>query len=267
MIPLLLLQLVLLSLQIERPAGTRLFKTWIMAVQAPVITASSALTRGVQHVWRSYIWTVGARSENERLQQDLNRLSQLSAAYEQAQQENIRLRRLLSMKENLGFRSIGARVVARSPSFLSNVLYIDRGVEDGVRIDAPVLSGDGIIGRIVLALGHQSQVQLITNGDASIGAMLEKSRTPGVLRGTGNPFLDLNYISTTEPVALGDIVLSSGLDGIFPKGFAIGKVVKLEKGKDLFQSVKVEPGIDFIHLEEVLVLSGEPIPSSGAISK
>jgi rod shape-determining protein MreC len=267
LIPLLFMHLVLLSLQIERPTGTRLFKTWIMAAQAPIITVSSALARGVQHVWRGYLWTVGARSENEQLRQTVRRLSQLNSAYEQARQENIRLCRLLSIRENVGYRSIGARVVARSPSFLSNIVYIDRGSENGVRVDAPVLSGDGIIGRTVLVSKHQSQVQLITNGDASIGAMLEKSRTPGVLMGTGNPLMDLNYISNTESVALGDLVLSSGLDGIFPKGFAIGKVVELHKGKDVFQSIKIEPGIDFIHLEEVIVLLDESKPLNGSISK
>jgi rod shape-determining protein MreC len=266
-IPLLLLHLVLLSLQIERPSGTRLIKTWIMAVQAPIITASSAITRSIQHVWRGYVWMTGARSENEQLQQTVRRLSQLNSTYEQARQENIRLCRLLAIKENAGYRSIGARVVARSPSFLANILYIDRGSEDDVRVDAPVLSGDGIIGRTVLVSKHQSQVQLITNGDASLGAMLEKSRSPGVLMGTGNPLLDLNYISNTEPVAIGDLVLSSGLDGIFPKGFAIGKVVQLQKGKDVFHSIKVEPGIDFIHLEEVMVLLGDSITQSESAPK
>jgi rod shape-determining protein MreC len=267
LIPLLSLHLVLLSLQIERPSGTRLFKTWIMAVQAPIITASSAVTRGIRHVWRGYIWMVGARSENEQLQQAVRRLSQLNSAYEQARQENIRLCRLLSIRENTGYQSIGARVVARSPSFLANIIYLDRGSEDGVRVDAPVLSGDGIIGRTVLVSKHQSQVQLITNGDASIGAMLDKSRTPGVLMGTGNSLMDLNYISNTEPVAPDDLVLSSGLDGIFPKGFVIGKVVKLQKGKDVFHSIKVEPGVDLIHLEEVVILLGEDKSPDGSVSK
>jgi rod shape-determining protein MreC len=267
MIALLFMQLVLLSLQIERPAGTLLFKTWIMAVQTPIITASSAFARGVRHFWHGYIWMAGARSENERLQQTVQRLSQLNSSYEQTRQENIRLCRLLSMKENIGYSLIGARVVARSPSFLSNILYIDRGSEDGVHVDAPVLSGDGIVGRTVLVSTRQSQVQLITNGDASIGAMLEKSRTPGVLMGTGSPLMELNYINNTEQVSLGDLVLSSGMDGIFPKGFAIGKVAKLQKGKDVFHSIKVEPDMDFVHLEEVMVILGEAKMSAEAALK
>jgi len=263
--PLLLLQLALLSLQIEGPSGTLLFKTWTLAATAPFIAAASSVTRGIRHVWQGYIWMVGARSENERLQQTVRQLSLVNRAYEQAQQENIRLRRLVSMNESAGFRSIGARVVARAPSFLSNVIYINRGSQDGVRIDAPVLSGDGIIGRTVLVSGHQSQVQLITNEDASVGVMLQRSRTPGVVRGNGDSLLDLKYISTIDPVTVGDVVLSSGLDGIFPKGLVIGKVVRVGKSQDVFWSIKVQPGMDLIHLEEVLVLLDEfkPEPEMG----
>jgi rod shape-determining protein MreC len=257
MIPLLLFQLALLSLQIQGPSGTLLFKTWALAVQAPIVAVSSGITRSVRNVWLGYIWMVGARSENRQLHETVRRLSLLSSGYEQTRQENIRLRRLVSMEESLGYRSIGARVVARAPSFLANVIYIDRGTEDGVRADAPVLSGDGIVGRTVAVSGHQSQVQLITNEDASVGAMLERSRTPGVIRGTGEALLDLNYISNTEQVAAGDLILTSGLDGIFPKGLPIGKVAALQKGKDVFRSIKVEPGMDLIHVEEVLVLLGE----------
>jgi rod shape-determining protein MreC len=100
-------------------------------------------------------------------------------------------------------------------------------------------------------------VQLITNVDASVGAMLEHSRTPGVIRGTGENILELGYISNNEPVAVGEMILSSGLDGIYPKGLVIGKVVECKKGKDVFRSVEVEPIMDLIHLEEVLVLLDE----------
>jgi len=257
-IPLLLLQLIILSLQIEGASGTLLFKTWALTVQAPILAASSAITGGIRHAWAGYVWTVGARAENERLRESLRQLSLLNRSNEQARQENIRLRQLVSLNQSLPYRTLGARVIARTPSFLANVIYIDRGVKDGVKIDAPVLSGDGIVGRIVLASGHQSQVQLITNPDASVGVMLEQARTPGVLRGSGDIPMDLSYVNNTEQVGVGDIVLSSGLDGIFPKGLVVGKVVDSQKGKGVFRSVKVEPRADLIRLEEVSVLLLEP---------
>jgi len=257
-IPLLVLQLIILSLQIERPSGTLLFKTWALAIQAPVVAVSSGIAGWVAHVWKGYIWMVGARAENERLQEAVRQLSLTNSSYEQIKEENLRLRRLISLGESVPFEILGARVIARTPSFLSNVIYIDRGFRDGVRIDKPVLSGDGIIGRTVLVSRRQSQVQLITNPDASIGVMLESSRTPGVLRGTGDLLLDLSYVNNTEQVAVGEVVLSSGLDGVFPKGLVLGKVVDSRKGKGLYRFIKVEPEVDLIRLEEVSVLLSRP---------
>jgi rod shape-determining protein MreC len=262
MIPLLVLQLALLSLQIEHPSGVLLFKTWTMAVQAPVMAVSSGIAGGIRHLWRSYFWMVGARAENEQLKDTVRRLSLQNNSYEQIKEENLRLRRLLSVNQAISLKTIGARVVARTPSFLSNVIYIDRGSADGVRMDAPVLSGDGIIGRTVLVSRRQSQVQLITNPDASIGVIIERTRTPGVLRGAGDFLLDLNYIGNAEQVNVGDIVLSSGLDGIFPNGIALGKVVDSRKGKGVFRTIKVEPAMDLIRLEEVSVLIPDPAAES-----
>ncbi len=258
-IPLLVLQLIILSLQIEGPSGTLLFKSWVLAAQAPIVTLASGITNGLRDLWTGYVWVVGARAENQRLREAVERLSLTASAYEQLREENDRLRRLVSLTPSLGYRSQGARVVARAPGFLSNVIYIDRGATDGVRVNLPVVSGAGIVGRIVLVSARQSQVQLITNSDASVGAMLESSRTPGVLKGTGDYELDLHYIGNSVPVSVGDVVLSSGLDGIFPKGLVLGKVVEVQKGKGVFQSIKVEPTVDLIRLEEVSVLMMDSI--------
>ncbi len=267
LIPLLVLHLALLSIQIESSSGTLLVKTWTLAAQAPILSISSALTGGITHVLQNYIWTVGARAENERLQKTVHQLMLINNSYAQSQKENERLRRLLSLNERVEFKSVGARVVARTPAFLSNMVYIDRGSEDGVHLDAAVLSGDGIIGRVLLVTRHQSQVQLITNPDASIGALLERTRTPGVLRGSGDLLLEMAYVGNAETVEVGDIVLSSGLEGIYPKGLPIGKVVDSRKGKGVFRSIKVEPRIDLVRLEEVSVLLNERKPLEGVTGK
>lgn len=264
-VPLLILHLILLSLQIEGQSGTLLFKTWTLTAQAPLIAAASAVTNGIRNVWSGYVWLVGARAENAELRDRVQRLSLANSSYQQVRQENERLRRLLELNERLPFKTIGARVVARTPNFLSNVIYINRGSADGVGVDLPVLSGDGIVGRTVLVSPHQSQVQLITNPDASVGVMLERTRTPGVLRGSGDFLLDLNYIGNSEKIEVGDVVLSSGLDGIFPQGLAIGKVVKSEKGKGVFRLIKVQPFMDFIRIEEVSVILGAPVPNQGPV--
>ncbi len=258
-IPLLVFQLALLSFQSQNATGTTPVKMVALEIYAPIIHISSNITDGIADLWHNYIWLVGARAENEQLRETVRQLTRLSSSYEQINQENIRLRSLLAMKDGVSYRTVGASVIARTPGFLYNVLYIDRGKKDGVQIDFPVISGDGIIGRTVLVTGNQSQVQLITNPDASIGAMIEnEERTPGVLSGSGGSLLDLKYVSNTEKINPGDVVLSSGFDTIFPKGFRIGKVVDSHNGEGVYKIITVEPAVDLYHIEEVSVILMEP---------
>lgn len=261
LIPLLLLHLALISLQVEDPAGVLLFKRWVLLASSPFFNASSAVSHGISSTWRNYVWLHGARQENERLQENVRRLSLRDSALSQIKDENARLHRLLSLNDSLELRSIGAHVVGRTPGFLSNLLVIDRGSQDGVRIDSAVISAEGVVGRTVLVSPHHSQVQLISNPDASIGVMLETTRSPGILKGTGSGVLDLHYLSNTERVEPGDKVLSSGLDGIYPKGIPVGTVTDSRKGKSVFRVIRVDPAADLIHLEEVLVVLGGPKPA------
>ncbi|MBN2243427.1 MAG: rod shape-determining protein MreC [Acidobacteria bacterium] len=253
-IPLLFFQLALLSFQIQNPAGVTPIKMLVLAIQAPIVNVSSALSNNIGTLWSRYVWLVGARAENEQLREAVRQLTRLNLSYEQVRLENIRLNRLLAMKEGIPYATVGARVIARTPGFLSNVLYINRGSRDGVEIDAPVICADGIIGRTVLVAPDQSQVQLITNPDASIGVMMENTRTLGVLSGSGSSLLDLKYVSNTEQIHPGDVVLSSGFDTIFPKGFKVGEVVDCRKGEGVFYQIRVEPAVDFYHIEEVSVI-------------
>lgn len=253
---LLLLNLTLLSLQIEDPAGTYLLKRWVLVAGAPFINISAAVSRGMQDAWRNYVWLHGARQENERLRLAVDQLTLQVDRLEQLQQENDRLRLLLGFKEAQPYHLIGARVVGRAPDFLSRVAYLNRGSADGVHVDAPVLTGEGVVGRIVLVAGHNAQVQLITNADASLGILLERTGSPGVLRGTGGRLLEVGYISSTEDVAVGDAVVTSGLDRVYPKGLFVGKVVESAKGKTVYREIRVEPSADLLRISNVLVLLG-----------
>jgi len=256
LIPLLIMHLILLSFQISDPAGMLLIRKWVLAVQSPFINGSSQISAVVRSLWTDYIELHGAREENRQLQETIRQLSLQQKQMEEIRQENIRLRQLLSINELSPIETVGARVVARTPDFLSNLLYINQGQGDGIVVNSPVMSGLGIVGRVVLVSNQNSQVQLITNPDASVGAMLERTRLPGVLRGSGNSLLEMNYISATEQVETGDMVVTSGLDGVYPKGLPIGRVVESYKGNSLFLMIKVEPSADLIHLEEVSVIKG-----------
>ncbi len=258
LIPLLLLHLTLISLQIEDPNGTTLLKKAMLMASTPFFDISSKASHGIQNAWLNYLWLRGAREENARLKTTLRDLSLRERAMAEAEQENQRLRRLLGMKETYSLQGVGARLVGRVPGYLSNVTYVDRGTESGVVADQPVITEQGAIGRVLLASRNHAQIQLITNPDASIGVMIDRTRSPGVLRGTGNPLLELNYISNNEQVDAGDLVVTSGLDGIFPKGLPVGKVVDTRKGKSVFRMIQVEPFADLVHIEDVLILTSKP---------
>ena len=258
LIPLLVLHLTLISLQIEDPAGTTLLKKWMLLGGTPFFDLSSGISRGARGFWSNYIWLHGAREENLQLKESVRLLALRERQLVQAEEENARLHRLLDFRQQTGFQGVAAHVVGRVPGYLANVTYIDRGIDDGIRPDSPVVIETGVIGRVVLATRRHAQVQLITNPDASTGVMIERTRSPGVLKGTGNPFLELNYISNTEQVNAGDTVITSGLDGIFPKGLPVGKVVESHKGKSVFRSIQVEPYIDLLRIEDVLVLPSSP---------
>jgi len=254
LIPLLFLHLGLISIQIEDPAGTILLKKAVFLASAPFFSLSSGMTRGGQYLWSNYVWLHNARQENAQLKETVQQLSLREKALVEAREENARLRRLLDLAPVLPARGVAAHVVGRAPNYLANLLYVDRGSSSGILVDSPVLAGDGIVGRVILTSLHNSQVQLITNPDASIGAMIDKSRSPGVLKGSGDPLLALNYIGNTEQVEPGDIIVSSGLDGIYPKGLPVGRVVESYKGKSVFRVIQVAPVADLLRIEEVLIL-------------
>ena len=260
LIPLLLLHLTLISLQVEHSGGTLLFRNWVLHASAPFLGVSSSIHRALADGWTHYVGLRGARAQNDVLQKRVEQLTLRDDTLRQVEVENTRLRELLALKETVPLDTVAARVVGRVPDYLANVVYIDRGTDDGVKVNAPVLAATAVLGRTILVSRYNSQVQLITNNDASLGVMIERTRSPGVLTGSGQPVLNLDYIANSEQVEIDDVVVTSGLDGLFPKGLRVGKVVQSQKGKAAFRMIRVEPFADLLRLEEVLVL---PAGSTG----
>jgi rod shape-determining protein MreC len=136
---------------------------------------------------------------------------------------------------------------------------IDKGSRDGLSPDMAVIAPAGIVGRVVVPSARNAKVQLLVDRNAAAGALIERSRAQGVVVGTGESWLHLEYVSEVAEVAVGDVVVTSGIDGIFPKGFVIGKVTAVEKSGSAYRLITVEPAVDFTSLEEVLVVLA-PVP-------
>lgn len=177
---------------------------------------------------------------------------------EEQRLENQRLRQLLAFKESGSFKdilsgSIGAKVIGREPTNWYRTIVINKGRGDGIEVDMPVVSYQGVVGYVSQAGGNASQVRLILDGDSSVGALVQRSRANGVVKGRGTNICEMVYISPQADIKKGDLIISSGFGGRYPSGLRIGKVMEVEK-ESYLQKALVLPTVDFSRLEEVLVI-------------
>jgi len=256
----LFLQVLGLAVQVKRNGSndaqdTRLIRIWVVDAITPFERAVVWLEDGTGSLWHNYIYLRGVRAENRELKQQIEqmRLDQVRLNEDAAQAR--RLQTLLAFKEQYIAKTVAAQVIGASGSDLSRVVYIDKGENDGVKRDMAVLTAGGIVGKVLIVYPSTSQVLLINDQSSGVGAILEKSRLQGVLRGTTNGEVMLERVMSDEQVPVGETVLTSGGDQIFPKGLPVGTVAKVSNGKDLFLNIRIKPAADLSRLEEVLVLT------------
>lgn len=259
----LLLQLLGLAVQVRRPldpqhpdAGSiRLIRLWVLGIAMPVEEGFSAVGHGTRQLWHDYINVAGLRHENEALRADNERLHLEEIHMSEDAAQAHRLQSLLDFKEHFPTHTLAAQVVGSSGSEQSRVLYIDKGAEDGVRPDMAVISADGVVGKVRDVFRGTAQVLLINDEMSGVGALLEKSRLFGVVKGTAAGTVILDHIMSDEKVEKGEAVVTSGGDRIFPKGLPVGTVADVSPGSDLFLNIRVRPAADLSRLEEVLVVT------------
>ena len=184
------------------------------------------------------------RTENEVLRQQVRALTE-------AGNENVRLTHLLQLTQHTGFKTIGARVIGRDAGNWWKSIQIDRGGNDGIRENLPVLNADGLIGKVVKVTRGEARVLLLIDPNCKVSALLQESREPGVVAGT-----QMTYVDRATKIKPDESVITSGLGGIFPKGILIGTVVKaqLNPQTGMYQDVEIKPAVDFRRLEEVVVI-------------
>jgi len=254
----LFLQVLGLAVQVKRgPSageGTRLIRVWAVGAITPFERSLIWVENGGSTLWHNYFYLRGVRAENRELKAQIEqmRLEQVRLSEDAAQAR--RLQSLLAFKEQYIQKTVAAQVIGSSGSDLSRIIYIDKGEHDGLKRDMAVITANGIVGKVLLVYPSVAQVLLISDQSSGVGAILEKSRLQGVLRGTPNGEVVLERVMSDETVPQGETVLTSGGDQIFPKGLPVGTVTHVGNGKDLFLNIKVKPAADLSKLEEVLVL-------------
>ncbi|MGO9642234.1 MAG: rod shape-determining protein MreC [Candidatus Acidiferrales bacterium] len=252
----LIAQVLLLAAQIQREQQVRLIRVWAVELIAPVELASSWSIRHVKSVWSGYIGLRHTRGENLELRRQLAQLQVQNAELQGRASEADRLAVLLDFREShAGAPMLAAQVVGASPDATSHILFLNRGSRDGVKRDMGVITPDGVVGKILAVYPHVSQVLLLSDKDSGVGALLASTRTQGPVKGSGDPLLDMEYVSKDEKVTAGDTVLTSGEDHIFPKDLPVGTVVQMwPDPHSPFLIIRVRPAAHLDQLEEVLIL-------------
>ncbi|MBI3994768.1 MAG: rod shape-determining protein MreC [Nitrospirae bacterium] len=239
----------------------------------PVVFLISGLQKGMAwigggfgNIWNGYINLVSVRRENERLKQDLARLQNETIRLQEAAQAHERLLQLLDLKTEADYRAVTAAVIGRDPSNWYRTLLINKGRRDGVAVEMGVITPAGVVGRVIKAEPAVSQILLMTDRNSAVAALVQRTRDEGLVEGTEKGLARMKYLSLLSEAKEGDLVLTSGLTGSFPKGLLIGTLGRpAKKDLDLFQQAEVIPGVDFSTLEEVLVitsLDGPPRPDA-----
>ncbi|MCA1576572.1 MAG: rod shape-determining protein MreC [Acidobacteria bacterium] len=266
LIGLLVTNLVIMAVDARDANGQqKILRIWTQTFASPLQSASSKVS-GATGGFFHQMWNFrGTAAENEQLKERLAQAERDLHAARQAEAENERLKALLGLNEKIDVQSVPARVIARDPSVWFNTITINRGTSSGVALNMPVVTGGGIVGRVITVSPWASQVMLITDEKAGAGAVvgqLGQSGALGSVRGRadlGVGVIEMRYVSGLEEVEVGDYVMTTGQDGIYPPGLNVGKVVDVKKGSATqAHQILIQPGAQLDHLEEVAVLLYHP---------
>lgn len=253
-----LLHVVLISAQVNTASGLPVLQVVTFGSFSEVQRATMSMVDGVRGMWSGYIALRQVQEENAALKQELQTL-QVRFQQERAEaQRTDNLRQLLELRDRANLETVAAEVIAgpASPDF--RTVTIDKGSSDGLATDMAVISPAGVVGRVILPSGRAAKVQLLIDRNAAAGVLIERTRVQGVVMGIGDGVLRLQYVPGTADVKTGDLVVTSGIDGIYPKGFVIGTIDHAERGAGAYHEISVRPAVDFARLEEVLIVKTAP---------
>lgn len=253
-------QILLISAQVNSRRGVPVLEAVTFGVFAEVQRAVSSGVSGVRRVWTGYVGLRHVKADNDELRRELAG-AQVALQQQRALADRTRgLERLLELRDRSDLRLTAAEIIGASATPDFRTLTIDKGTRDGLRPDMAIIAPAGVVGRIVVPSARAAKVQLLLDRNAAAGVLIERSRAQGVVVGNGDDRLRMEFVSEASDIAVGDVVVTSGIDGIYPKGFVVGRVESVEKNGPSFRRILVRPAVDFSTLEEVLVVT-TPAPA------
>jgi rod shape-determining protein MreC len=249
-----LLQLVLLAVQVKRDTQGRMLRVWTVGAVSPFEKAGARGIGNIRGTWSRYFALKNASVENEQLKKENDALKLKISQLQGKAAEADRLAELLNFRQSQqNVPMLTARVIGTSADTASQTIYLDRGERDGIRRNMGVMTPDGVVGKIIESYRTTSQVLLLTDKDSGVGAMLAESRIQSPVGGTGEPILTMKYIPSDDEVQVGQEVVTSGMDRIFPRDLPVGTIAEVKNGSP-FKQVRVRPAAKLERLEEVVVL-------------
>jgi rod shape-determining protein MreC len=251
--------IILISAQVTSRGGVPLLEVVTFGAFAEVQRGAAGLTGGIRDTWSGYGNLRGVRTENEELRRQLGEL-QIQFQQERARAERARqLEKLLGFRQELRVDTVAAGVIGASASLDFRGITIDKGTSAAVTANMAVIAPTGLVGRIVTPTAHASKVQLLVDRNAAAAGLVERTRAQGIVVGPAvDGLVRMDFVAATADVQIGDTIVTSGVDGIYPKGFVIGKVEQVGAGNGIYKVIRVRPSVDFNSLEEVLVVITPP---------
>lgn len=251
--------IILISAQVNTSRGIPLLESATFGVFAELQRVASGVIGLARDGWEGYVALRSVRLENERLEQQIAALRIVLQQEQALATQSRALQSLLDFSTSISVETVAATVIAGGASPDFRTMTISKGTRSGLRANQAVLAPEGVVGRVITPGAFAAKVQLLIDRNAAVAALDERSRAQGIVVGTGTGRLRMEYVPGTMDVRVGDRVVTSGLDGIYPKGFVVGQIESVERSAATFSSIVIRPTVNFATLESVLVVVSQPV--------
>jgi rod shape-determining protein MreC len=231
---------------------------FVIEITAPFQKLIKQTTKSTEELWLNYFRLVDVHQENAQLKNEIHALKMANSRYRELLATQERLEELLQFKQTINRPVLAAQVIGRDPTGWFKSVIIDKGKWAGLRLDMPVVNAFGVVGRVVSVSSNYAKVLLIIDQNSAVDCLVQRSRDRGMLKGLMSEICKLDYVAKSNDITVGDIVVTSGLGGVFPKGLPVGRILDVKEiSGELFKDIKIRTAVDFSKLEEVLVIVEE----------
>lgn len=249
-------------------------KSWnpLTRILVEIVAPFQKITRNTvsitEDLWLKYFGLINTSEENTRLKKEIDLLTMENFRYRELLATHQRLQQLLQFKDTTEQNVLAAQVIGRDPTGYFRSIIIDKGENSGIKINMPVVNSNGAVGQVVSLSYNYAKVLLVIDQNSSVDSIIQRSRDSGIIKGLSSKVCLMENVVKTSDIHVGDVVVTSGLGGVFPKGIPVGEVIEVEDPPgELFKDVKIKPSVDFSKLEEVLVILKEGPLSNPLIEK